>query len=94
MTGEVRAGTAVLALVVVAVILWLALGPGPERHDGLRRLGPHLVLSKPVRFGQLVEACGGGEVPPAPLTCLDRSVAGLFDRGGLPEPTRFPGISA
>ena len=38
MTGEVRAGTAVLALVVVAVILWLALGPGPERHDGLTRI--------------------------------------------------------
>jgi hypothetical protein len=37
MTGEVRAGVAVLAAVVAAVILWLALGPGPERHDGLTR---------------------------------------------------------
>jgi hypothetical protein len=38
MTGEVRAGIAVLAAVVAAVILWLALGPGPERHDGLTRI--------------------------------------------------------
>jgi hypothetical protein len=33
-----RAGFVVLALVVVAVIAWLALGPGPERHGGLTRV--------------------------------------------------------
>jgi hypothetical protein len=36
--GEVRRGIVVLVLVVGAVIAWLALGPGPERHDGLTRL--------------------------------------------------------
>jgi hypothetical protein len=38
MTSEVRAGTAVLAAVVAAVILWLALGSSTERHDGLTRV--------------------------------------------------------
>ena len=38
MTGEVRLGFAVIAAVVAAVILWLALGPRPERHDGLTRI--------------------------------------------------------
>jgi hypothetical protein len=37
-TGEVKAGAVVLVAVVAATILWVALGPGPERHGGLTRV--------------------------------------------------------
>lgn len=35
----------------------------PERHHDLKPLRPDMVLSKPVRFGQLIEACSGAYSP-------------------------------